>query len=199
MGAKVVGAHHEAGRGGRRSGAHAGRGNGGGGWRGVGGSGPSARNGCRRRSHGPAHLHVLGLEDDAVRALPDAAQDAVLVHADPPHAPPLPAGATRLPSNGLLPGAGPGGRPEVGTVSGRRLRLRRFPAVQPQRASFGGSHRARRAPEPGRGNNGGRLPLPAASGRHVTCDARDAEGAGPHGHDRRGPGEGLRVGGGDSW
>ena len=178
MGAKVVGAHHEAGRGGRRSGAHAGRGNGGGGWRGVGGSGPSARNGCRRRSHG---------------------QDAVLVHADPPHAPPLPAGATRLPSNGLLPGAGPGGRPEVGTVSGRRLRLRRFPAVQPQRASFGGSHRARRAPAPGRGNNGGRLPLPAASGRHVTCDARDAEGAGPHGHDRRGPGEGLRVGGGDSW
>lgn len=35
----------------------------------------------------PAHLHVLGLEDDAVRALSDAAQDAVLVHACAPAGP----------------------------------------------------------------------------------------------------------------
>lgn len=30
-----------------------------------------------------AHLHVLGLEYDAMSALPDAAQDAVLVHCPP--------------------------------------------------------------------------------------------------------------------
>lgn len=94
----------------------------------------------------------------------------------PPHAPPLPAGPTPLPSNGLSPSSGPGGRQQLGTASGPRLRLRRVPAVRPQPTTFGENHRAQRAPVPGPRNYGARCPLPAPPRRHVTSDAGTRSG-----------------------
>ena len=81
----------------------------------------------RRRKGLDAHLHVLGFEDDAVRTLSYAPQDAVLLHGAQPlpwHRilPRYPAPRSR-PRRGCLATArklapGPGGRGQLGIVSG---------------------------------------------------------------------------------
>lgn len=69
-----------------------------------------------------AHLHVLGFEDDAVRTLPYAPQDAVLLHG------PLPGTLTlRSHSPSLAPDASalarpPGSRPRRGCLATVRKR-----------------------------------------------------------------------------
>jgi hypothetical protein len=140
------------------------------------------------------HLYVLGLEHDAVSALPNAAQDAILVHERhgasqiPPFLTPRSSGRGRgwLPGNGEASGTRDKGS-EGRKLSSIRLSKAPFPSPAQSRCRELESTRRQGNCSGGPLSNGSHRALATSSRRHVTRNA-GAEEAGPPGRRR-----GLRV------